>query len=283
MAERVKNELYRLMSERNLRPSDKQKVTFLTTQWRTKQITDAGGSEAVARQRALADGGLSLERQAQAQYGQLVLRLFVQAVLEPRATPSADEVRDYFRRHREEFAAKGTLRFLLIEINAAAEPEKAKLKADHVRALAAGGEDFEMLARAYNDNDFYKSSGGHLANPDPLPKGSVAWPELEAALWQTPQGGVTPVVSTRGGSRLVVAKVVEKHEPREADFAEAQSAIDAMIKGRRIQALLNDYLQGARAYAAITPPEQMERAMQTAVEVVAQDYDALRTEEPRAE
>ena len=276
---RINDELRLVLAEKNLRPSDQQKAVFLTTQWRVRQITDAGGSEAVARQRALDDSGVTLDKLAQITYGRYASVLFSQLVMEPRATPSADEVRDYFRRHRDEFATEGTLQFLLIEVNAAQEPQKAQLKAGHLRDLAAGGEDFEALAKSdYNDNPFYRKSGGRLANPEPLPKGSVAWPELEAALWQTPEGGVTPVVAIRGGSRLLVAKLLEKREPSEADFAEAQSVINAMIRGRRMEALLREYLLAARQYAVVTPPPQIDRAMQTALEVVAQDYDALRSE-----
>ena len=89
---------------------------------------------------------------------------------------------------------------------------------------------------------------------------------------------MTPVVSARGGTKLLVAKLVEKHLPKQADFADAQGAISGMIKYRRMDELLAQYLKGAQSYAAVTPEAQMERAMQTAMEVVDQDYDALRAE-----
>ena len=273
---RMRDEQMRVLAEQNLRPEDRRRAVLLATQWRARQITDAGGSEAVARERALADNGLGFEQLGDDAYAKFVGLLFRQTILEPRATPSADQVRDYFRRHREEFGSKGKLAFLLVEIDAAREPEKAMLKARHVRDLAAGGEDFETLAKSYNDNPFYRRSGGRLASPEPLPKGGVAWPELEAALWETPVGGVTPVVAVRDGRSLLVAKVLEKEEPKAGDFADAQDAITGLIRGRRLQEMNGDLLGDIRRYAAVTPQEQVEKAMRTAMEVVSQEYDELK-------
>ena len=282
VALRINDELSRLVSERNLRGEDLRRATLLTTQWRIDQITDAGGSEAVARARAVESSGLSLEKLSEVTHARHLGLLFAQTVLIPRATPSAEEVRDYFLRHREEFAEPGALRFLLIEVDAgrgADKAEQARLKAERVRERAAAGEDFESLAKSdFNDNDYYRSTGGVLANPEPLAKGSVAWPELEAELWTLDEGGVTPVVPVKGGRSLLVAKLIEKREPREADFAQAQGRINASIRDRRRRELLLGYLNDARASASITPPEQMQRALRVAAEVLEQEYDALRAE-----
>src|SRR5690606_35606319 len=124
---------------------------------------------------------------------------------------SADDVRAYFLRHRDAMlksGGQGEIEFLLIEFDTTAgSPEQVQARAQHVRQLALAGEDFAKLAAEYNDNAAYKASGGTIPGM-PLGRGDFRWSAVDQAVWATPEGGVTEVISDDSGRRLFVAKVI---------------------------------------------------------------------------
>lgn len=283
---RIDSEMLRLVAERNLTREDRQRATFLATQFRINLITEAGGSEARAREIALRNDQVTLEKLVEDMENLFLFELFRYAIVMPRAEPSADEVRDYFRRHPEEFSArgKGEIEFLLIEINGAAAdaaapatPEQMQARAQNVLSLAQAGEDFAALASKYNENPAYKASGGAIPGM-PLGRGDFRWPAVDTAVWNTPEGQVTPIISDDDGRRLFIAKVIRRVEPKSIGFDAAQSGISEHIRNQRRQELIGQYLSEARQYAAVTPSPQIVRNLETALEVVEQQYDSWRAE-----
>ena len=277
---RIRDELTRVVAERNLRPEDRQKAVFLTTQWRVRQITDSGGSVAVAREKALADDGTTLEKLGDDTYGKFVGLLFTQTILLPRAEPSADEVRDYFRRHRDDFGSQGKLRFLLVEVDASREPEKARLKADRVRGAGGGGGGGRGL----------RDAGQELQRQPVLPpqrrEAGESRPAAQGRGGLAGAGGGAVANARRrrhagragarrqGASRRQARGRRRSQSP--ATSPKAQTAITQLIRGRRLQEMQGGYSDDIRRYAAVTPPAQIEKAMRVAMEVVSQEYDALR-------
>lgn len=283
---RIDSEMLRLVAERNLTREDRQRATFLATQFRINLITEAGGSEARAREIALRDDQMTLEKLVEDMENQFLFELFRYAIVMPRAEPSANEVRDYFRRHPEDFSAqgKGEIEFLLIEINGAASegtapstPEQMQARAQNVLSLAQAGEDFATLASTYNENPAYKASGGVIPGM-PLGRGDFRWPAVDAAVWNTPEGQVTPIISDDDGRRLFIAKVIRRVEPKAIGFDAAQAGISEHIRNQRRQELIGQYLSEARQYAAVTPPEQIVRNLEAALEVVEQQYESWRAQ-----
>ena len=282
LRERINDEMLRLVAERNLTRSDRERALFAATQYRVNRITAAGGSEARAREQALAEFGITLEKLVEETEQRFLFQLFVQAVIWPRAIPSAQEMRDYFLRHRDVFSGqgRGEIEFLVIEMNPtgpANSPEEMRVRAEHVQSLAAAGEDFGKLAAEYNDNGFYKANAGAVPGM-PLGRGDFRWPAVDAAVWGTAEGGVTPVIAEEGGNRLFIAKVVRKSEPQAMGFDEVQERIRAQIADQRRMDLIRQYLSEAEKYAAVTPPEQIEENLRAALEVVSQQYAAWRAE-----
>jgi hypothetical protein len=281
---RMQNEMLRLVAERNLSRADRQRALFAATEFRVNRISAAGGSEARARQIALRDEGMTLEKLVEDTEHRLLLTLFIQSVILPRAIPSAEEIRDYFQRHPEVSSpqGKGEIEFLLIEISAGegatpASPEQLRARADHVHGLAAAGEDFEALARQYNDNPSYRQRGGAVPGM-PLGRGDFRWPAVDAAVWSTPEGQVTPVISEDNGRKFFIAKVTRRNDPQTIGFAEAQSFIRQQLTNERRTALISQYMAEAEQYAARTSEEQIRLNLQTALEVVAQQYETWRAE-----
>ena len=280
LKQRINDEMLRLVAERNLTRADRERALFAATQYRVNRITAAGGSEARARQDARDEFGISLEKLVEETEQRFLFQLFVQAVILPRAIPSAEEMRDYFLRHQDSYSGqgKGEIEFLLIEFNPqgpATSPQEMRVRAEHVQSLAAAGEDFAALAAEYNDNPSYKEKAGAVPGM-PLGRGDFRWSAVDAAVWATPAQGVTGVIAEDGGNRLFIAKVLRKTEPQAVGFDEAQDPIRDQIANQRRIELIQQYIAEAEGYAAITPVEQVNRNLKTAMEVVSQHYESWR-------
>lgn len=286
LRQRIEDELLRLVAERNLTENDRQRALFAATQYRVSRITAAGGSEARARQIAREEFGISLEKLVEEKEQTFLFLIFVQAVILPRADPSAQEMREYFLRHRDSYSGqgRGEVEFLLIEMNPqgpSTSAEEMRVRAEHVQDLAESGEDFRTLAAEHNDNPSYKASGGAVPGM-PLGRGDFRWQAVDAAVWATEEGGVTEVIAEEGGNRLFIAKVIRKSEPQATGFDEVQERIRAQIRDARRIELTQQYIAEAQDYAAITPVEQINRNLRTALEVVAQQYVPWRAEAAEA-
>ena len=102
----IDNELAFAAAQQSLEDRDKQLADALTTMWRQRQITDAGGSLELARQRApeiaqknnMPDD-LSFEQLVQEKYREYMSRLWVQRKIKPRVQVTQEEMRDFYNRH----------------------------------------------------------------------------------------------------------------------------------------------------------------------------------------
>lgn len=281
LSDRIRNEISRVVAERNLVSKDRELARLIAMQWRTKQISEAGGSEARARQLAREEMDASLESLSEQMEARILGILFYQKNILPRATPSANEVRDYFRRHRDEFRIAGSIDFLLIELERqsgeTAEAFDERAQAIHARALA--GEDFAAMAGETSDNPLYRQSKGSLPEMLELSQpGQFRWAGVDAAVWNAPVGGVTPVIAEDNGRLRFVAKVTGQERPRTLGFDEAQGRITQVLTFQRRQELLRELEADASRYAAVTPQEEINRFMETAVEVAAQNYTRWRAD-----
>ena len=277
---RIKNDLLRLAAERNLSANDRRGALMAATQFRSNRVTAAGGSEARARELALQQEGMTLEKLVEDTENRFLVGIFLQNVILPRARPSEAEIREYYLRHPEVSSTqgRGEVEFLLIELNGTgSSPEQLEARARHVHQLAEAGEDFAELARQHNDNPLYKQNAGAVPGT-PLGRGDFRWPAVDEAVWNTPEGKVTPVISEDNGQRRFIAKVTRRSDPQTISFEAAQGPIRELIRSQRRAQLMGQYLFEAQQYAAKTPDEQIQRNLQTALEVVAQQYEQWRNE-----
>lgn len=277
---RIENHLIRVVAERNLSAKDRRTAVLAATQFRSNRVTAAGGSEARARELALEEEGMSLEKLVEDQEHLFLASIFFRKVVLPRARPSEAEIREYYQRHPEVYSSqgKGQVEFLLIELSAAGgTQEQLEVRAQHVHKLAAAGEDFAELARQYNDNAVYKENAGAVPGM-PLGRGDFRWPAVDEAVWNTAEGQVSPIITEDNGQRRFIAKITRRTEPQSVTFEQAQGRIREVIQNQRRIQLMQQYLLEARQYAAVTPVEQIERNLQTALEVVSQQYEDWRRE-----
>ncbi|MEL7239406.1 MAG: peptidyl-prolyl cis-trans isomerase, partial [Planctomycetota bacterium] len=264
---------------------EKQQAEQLAVQWRINFITDAGGSEAVARQRALEEQGISLDRFAEDQYYRFLYLIFLQERVNELSKPSADELRDAYRARVSEFTTPASINFALIEIRPESSSEadiaQAMATAASVRDRATGGEDFAELARDHSDNAAYARRGGALPEMMiPLEKGAYAIAEVEQAAWDTPAGEVGPMLALErnGEQRFYLVKTIEKNERTVRSFQEVQASISNTLRQEKQDAIMEGYFADLQGDLSTPDPETQQRMFETALEIAMQKYDLWRDE-----
>ena len=271
--------------------ADKRLARALTAVWRERFITDHGGSEALARAAARDLEGLSLEKLVDREHDRRLGEIFLRNRVAPAARPSAQDVRDEFRRLLDagELDVPGTIDFALIELRPddVQDADRARAKAAALRDRAEAGEDFAELARAHSADPAFAARGGLLPESlRPLQKDSYALIEVEAAAWATPAGSVADAVVEMPGTsgpagsppRFYVVKVLEKREPRTLGFAEVAGRIGEMLTQRRQAVLMQGFLTAERARLSLPPEADFARMLTTAMEVAEQNYPHWRGE-----
>jgi parvulin-like peptidyl-prolyl isomerase len=223
-------------AERKLEQKDKDLADLLTAQWRQKQITAAGGSEAVARQRAAARGE-DFDELVQQQYRTWMARIYYEKEIMPHVQVSAGDIREYYERNRDrEFSEPGAARFRLIKIDHAKHGGREgalKFITELRNRIVKAGESFTAIAHSANDDPRLLKSGGDLGTT--IQKGAFAVAAVDQAVWNTDAGKVTDVIEAP--SAFYIALVEEKTPPKVRSFDESvQTQIDTQLRNEQFRA-----------------------------------------------
>ncbi|MEA2708768.1 MAG: hypothetical protein QOF78_1369 [Phycisphaerales bacterium] len=274
--ELVKLELEYAAAERNLEARDKDMAELLTQQWRTRQITEAGGSEELARRNApeiarryqLNPSG-SFDELVSETYRTFMSRLYYEKKIMPRIQVSAAEMRDYYDRNREQYfsqRAAAQFRLIKIDVKKAGGHEPAMRKITELRnRIVKAGEPFESIARSVNDNPLLLRTGGSVK----IDQGAFAVKEVDDAVWSTPEGQVTEVIDA--ADALYIAQVLERKLSRVQPFEEeaVQARIADDLRSRDFREMRRKVLEQLEQDAVIRSDPAM---MNTVLEMAMQNY-----------
>jgi peptidyl-prolyl cis-trans isomerase D len=132
---------------------------------------------------------------------------------------SPQEVQQYYDMNREQYQRPERVRIsnILIRVSPSANPdvvEKARLKAEKVRAEARGGANFAALARKYSDDSSARKGGdlGYFA------RGEIE-PPLGKVVFNLNKGEIGPVVRTSRGFHIIKVEDVQKGKQSTLDEA----------------------------------------------------------------
>jgi peptidyl-prolyl cis-trans isomerase SurA len=162
---------------------------------------------------------------------------------------SADEVKQYYEGHQQEFTLPE--RVVLSEISLSTEgksPDEfpaVRSKVEGLRTSVLNGDDFSDVARRYSQGSTAKD-GGDLGT---FKKGDLS-PQIEAIVFQMSKGQISDVIQTRTGFEILkvedyLAAGVQPLDKVELDIRNA-------IHAQKMQPRMRDYLAELREQSYIT-------------------------------
>ena len=267
----VDNEVEFAAAEKALDKKDEELAKLLTGEWRKTQIRMAGGSDAIARQRAAQDGQ-DFEEQAREQFRLNMIRIYLEKKIKPLIQISAQDLRHYYQENIRKFTVPSAAQFRVIKIDVsrtggrAAAVDKAKTVYDSARE----GEDFAALASRINDDPYLMRRHGAVGDEKGwIERGAYALDKVEEAAWKLQPGQVTTPVDT--GDALYVAKLeaIQPGRTRSFENLDVQDRIYDTLWRQQFTKLRDAHLNELKAQA-IT--RKNENRYDTVLDMVMQRY-----------
>lgn len=254
-------------AERNLSEEDRRLAEFLTMQWRTRQITEAGGSTELAERKAESEG-FDFDYLVFDQYRRYMTEVYYRKKVVPRIQISADDIRHYYTANLEkEFTdrAEVTFRLIKIDVKRNGGREAAEAKAKQVAQMAKSGK-FAEVASAQNDDARLAKSEGLEA---PVEKHAYRLEKVEAAMWEAPLKQVVGPIED--GAAFYVALVESRKEATVSPFDDAavQDKIYKTLWGQQFRTLTDAIEKKLRDNSMVRDSKAM---FETAIQMAMQNY-----------
>ena len=258
-------------ADRYLELDDRRLAEAITMQFRSKLITDAGGSIEMARQLA-EESGDTFEGLLYDKYRKYMSDVYMRKKIYPRIQISAENMRAYYNQNLErEFVEQETVTFRMIKIDTSKPGGKDNAnKRAAVILEKAKSADFEELARTMNDNPYLARAGGK----ESYQRGASKYEKVEAALWLTPIGQITGIIEDLDG--LYIAKVESRTTRRVMPFEDraVQDRIWGALWRPQFRAMAEEMEQGLKRNSMVRPMEESEtnKMLQPAIDMAMQSY-----------
>lgn len=259
----VNDELEFAMAVRKLEARDREMARMATIRWRDEQISKAGGSPELARQRAAA-AGYDFDELQEERYRWLMRQLYYQKREYPKIQVTGTDMRRYYQENlQREFTAADRARFRVIMVDKEKTGGRDPALAEINRLLERirGGKDFAELAAEDNDQESFKRP------VEWFERGSFAVKEVEDAAWALDPGQVSGVIET--ADALYLVRLEAKQAGGVKSFNEVQKEIEANLRGQQFTELQTKVQQQLMADAIV---RYHPRMIELAVEMAMQKY-----------
>lgn len=178
----------------------------------------------------------------------ILQQMVIEQDVAPRISIDPEEVQKYYNQHKTAFVSQAGVDLSEILISTKDQPAdkllRLKALADQIQVRAARGEDFSKLATRYS-NGTTAATGGEIGFQL---KGSLS-PELEKVVFNLPEGGITPVITTPNGYLLL--RVNRLRHAGQETLDEARNQVQQILYEQKLQPELRDYLAHLRSQAYI--------------------------------
>jgi len=267
--EQIHTELLVAVAKRTLANDDLKLADMLTYMWRQRQITDAGGSEELARRRAEA-GGQTFAEQAEDQHKQILVGLHEERMMKNQVVITVDDMRQYYRDHVEQFTAKSSASFYLLQVDPKdlAQPGDSR-EASRQRALdrikdyherVAKGEDFAGMCQQDNLLPVYKQQ---------LNMAHLRMKDVDAEMWRLPIGKISDPIEDGGLFYLVRVDSRTDGSVASFDDAKVQEKIHLVLEVAQLNKLKEAEIAKLEKNAVLKHDATM---VQTCIDMVMENY-----------
>jgi peptidyl-prolyl cis-trans isomerase SurA len=158
---------------------------------------------------------------------------------------SEDEIAKYYQSNQDKFqrVPEAEIHHALFEVGPYRDEEKVRARVEEALAKIRAGADFVETVKEYADDP--AGSGADLLV---VRRGELT-PEIEAAAFSLPPGGVSAPIRTEAGFHLI--KVERVRADPVAPLTEVREAIRDQLFQEKYEAKRKDYLANLRSQAAI--------------------------------
>ena len=231
-------ELLFAAADRTLVAEDRQLAEFLTMQFRTRKITDAGGSVEIAQRKAQTDGE-NFEELIYDQYRKFMTDIFYRRKVFPRIQVTANDLRSYYNVNvGREFTEldEATFRLIKIDPKRSGGRDSAQRRVKELAEKATAG-NFAELARTMNNDDRLARSGGEEG---PIQRGAYKLEKVEAAVWAAPVGSITPVIEDTGAFYVALVETRKTGSVKPFEDRTVQEQIRRTLESRQFRKMSDD-------------------------------------------
>lgn len=157
-----------------------------------------------------------------------------------------EELVKYYESNQEKFqrTPQAEIRHIFFGFTAEANEAMVRARAEEARSKIQAGADFVQVAREYSAASAGETPGELLT----VRRGELA-PEIEAAAFSVPAGGVSALIRTESGYHLV--KVDRVQAESVASFASVRESIRDQLFQEKFEAKRKDWLADLRSKAFI--------------------------------
>lgn len=233
--------MYQAAKREGMLPSEAEIQGALEELKRTNNVTDEAQFRALLKAE-----GLTLEQVRRSIGERLAIGRLLARQVRSAIILGEDELAQYYQAHQDKYRRlpQAEIRHILFPIPPGADEAAVRAQAEAARAKIVEGAEFAHVARQYTDPSSAES-GGELIT---VHRGELA-PEIEAAAFELPAGGVSPVIRTEAGYHVIKVERVQAESV--TPFAEVREAIRDQLFQEKFEAKRKEWLANLRKNAFI--------------------------------
>jgi peptidyl-prolyl cis-trans isomerase SurA len=194
--------------------------------------------------KALEREGLNLDTLRKDMRNQMMRMRLVQRDLKSRVAVTDEEVGDYYRKHREDYEGKESVRVrqILLVLPKGEDPtakEKLRAGAEQIRARLLAGEPFEQLSARYSQGPA-AAEGGDIGY---IEKGVILH-EVEEVAFSLPVNQISPVIESSVGFHII--QVVDRRGAGLKAIESVRDEIREKIEQEKLEKKYGDWIEELR-------------------------------------
>jgi parvulin-like peptidyl-prolyl isomerase len=232
--------LYQVAKKDGMLPSTAEVQAALEELKRNNNATDEAQFRALLKAE-----GLTLEQVRRTIGERLAIGRLLARQIRSSIILSEDEIAKYYQNNQDKFqrVPEAEIHHALFEVGPYRDEEKVRARVEEASAKIRAGADFVETVKQYADEP--AGSGADLLV---VRRGELT-PEIEAAAFNLPPGGVSAPIRTDAGFHLI--KVEKLRADPVAPLAEVRDAIREHLFQEKYEVKRKDYLANLRAQASI--------------------------------
>jgi parvulin-like peptidyl-prolyl isomerase len=267
----VSEELEYASAQRSLDTDDKKLADLLTTDFRQKKITEAGGSLEQAKRLATEQGN-NFEEQINQRNRLFLIQIYYQKKVFPRVQITTSDMREYYAQNVDKLfteKSEATFRLIRVDPNRVGGKEKALERIKTLRDRA-NSEDFADLAKTANDDSTLSRSGGKVG---PIARNTLALEKVEDAVFRLEPGQVSEIIEDRGGFYIAKLETKKTGSVKPFDDPAVQDRVRRELNSLQVAQMRQQIRADLEKNAIVRRDPRM---LQTALDMATQRYPMWR-------